>query len=152
MILTKVCTLCSREQPLEAFHVNKHQASGRDSRCKICKKEKARKDREDNYFKEYTKTKKGECSSKGYPFNLTAEYIEELWTGTCAITGHTIQYGKKGSGSHHKDHAHLDRFDPDLGYIKGNVAWVSGRINRIKYNATVEELSDILNYMLKGRR
>jgi len=148
---TKLCTICKREQPLSEYHNDSRKKDGKDSRCKLCKKEQAAKAREDNYFIEYIRTKKGECKSKDILFDLDADYLESLWTGKCAITGHTIQYGKKGSGSHHKDHAHLDRSIPDLGYVKGNVAWVSGRINRIKYNATIEELSDILNYMIKER-
>ena len=152
MMYTKVCNICRRDQPLAAYHNDKRKKDGKDNRCKLCKSEQAAKAREDNYFFEYTRTKKGECTSKSIPYNLDAEFLESIWTGNCAITGHSIQYGKKGSGSHHKDHAHLDRFNPDLGYTKGNVAWVSGRINRIKYNATIQELSDILNYMIKEKK
>lgn len=51
----------------------------------------------------------------------------------------------KGRGS--LNTAHLDRFDPKKGYIKGNVAWVSGRANRIKYDATLEELKSLVSWM-----
>lgn len=43
--------------------------------------------------------------------------------------------------------AHLDRLDPNKGYVIGNVSWISGRANRIKYNATVEELRAIADWM-----
>ena len=33
------------------------------------------------------------------------------------------------------------------GYIKGNVAWISGRANRIKYDASIEELRQIVDWM-----
>ena len=48
-------------------------------------------------------------------------------------------------GSHHS--AHLDRLDPNKGYVIDNVSWISGRANRIKYNATVEELRAIADWM-----
>ena len=53
--------------------------------------------------------------------------------------------GSKGKGS--VNSAHLDRFDPHKGYVKGNVAWISGRANRIKYDASLEELKQIVNWM-----
>ena len=34
----------------------------------------------------------------------------------------------------------LDKIKPELGYVEGNVAWISSRANRIKYNATKEEI------------
>jgi hypothetical protein len=43
--------------------------------------------------------------------------------------------------------AHLDRINPEKGYVIGNVNWISGRANRIKYNATIYELESILSYM-----
>lgn len=41
----------------------------------------------------------------------------------------------------------LDRINPSLGYVKGNIAVISYRANRIKNNATVDELRKILTYM-----
>jgi hypothetical protein len=34
----------------------------------------------------------------------------------------------------------LDRIDPSLGYIKGNVRWISTRANTLRSNATIDEL------------
>lgn len=47
----------------------------------------------------------------------------------------------------HPHSAHLDRLGPNKGYVIGNVSWISGRANRIKYNATVEELRAIADWM-----
>jgi len=41
----------------------------------------------------------------------------------------------------------IDRIIPELGYIKGNVMVISWRANRIKNNATVEELRKIANWL-----
>lgn len=41
----------------------------------------------------------------------------------------------------------LDRIVPDVGYVKGNVAVISLRANRIKYNATIDELESVVRYV-----
>jgi hypothetical protein len=41
----------------------------------------------------------------------------------------------------------LDRINPELGYIKGNVAVISHRANRIKNNATANELENIAKWL-----
>lgn len=41
----------------------------------------------------------------------------------------------------------LDRKDPTKGYVRGNVAWISFRANRIKSDASQQELERILNYV-----
>ena len=43
--------------------------------------------------------------------------------------------------------AELDRFSPELGYVKGNVHWLSRRANRIKNNTSVEVLESLLEWM-----
>ena len=45
-----------------------------------------------------------------------------------------------------RDSASIDRIHNHLGYIPGNVHWVSYRANRIKADATVEELQKIADY------
>ncbi len=41
----------------------------------------------------------------------------------------------------------LDRIDPELGYVKGNVAVISQRANQIKSNGTIDEHQKIIDYM-----
>lgn len=41
----------------------------------------------------------------------------------------------------------LDRLVPSLGYVKTNCRWLSGRANRIKADATLEELERLVSYM-----
>jgi hypothetical protein len=78
-------------------------------------------------------------------FTLTEQDLKDMWTGLCPVFGIHISLGMKGKGSHQS--AHLDRFNPDEGYTKENVAWVSGRANRIKYDASLEELKQIVQWM-----
>jgi hypothetical protein len=41
----------------------------------------------------------------------------------------------------------LDRIDSTKGYIKENIQVISFKANRLKNNATVDELKSILKYM-----
>lgn len=141
----KTCIACKETKATSDFHKNCRTSDGIDTRCKKCKKIEAKLRRENNYFQCYISTKRSECKRKGYAFNLTAEYLEDLWTGICPIFGVHLHRASEGKGSHKS--AHLDRLDSSKGYVVGNVAWISGRANRIKYDATVEELRAIADWM-----
>lgn len=141
----KTCKICKISQPLSEYHKAKTNSDGLDHRCKSCRKEEARKGRLNNYFVQYTRGKRSECKKKGIQFDLTAEYLEGLWTGVCPVFNVELFKSSEGRGSHNS--AHLDRFNPELGYVVGNVAWISGRANRIKYDASIAELKQIVDWM-----
>ena len=99
-------------------------------------------------FRMYNIHKRSGCKVKGIHYELDGEYLESLWTGLCPVFGIELNVPMKdarGKGSNHT--AHLDRIDPKQGYIKGNVAWISGRANRIKYDASIEELKQLVSWM-----
>ena len=141
----KTCSICGRVKPLSSFDRNKRKADGFDVVCKECKHTRYLERRKSNYFKQYCITKRSECKAKGIAYNLTPEYLQEIWTGICPIFGIELHKASHGKGS--VNSAHLDRLDPNKGYVVGNVSWISGRANRIKYNATIEELRKIADWM-----
>lgn len=67
------------------------------------------------------------------------------WPSTCPVLGIALTYN--GQGGSKDSRASLDRKNPSLGYTKNNVRIISMRANRIKSDATVEELRKILEYM-----
>lgn len=95
----------------------------------------------------YSKVKASECRKKGLEFDLDGEYLESIWTDTCPILGLELKKPFEEPGRGSVSTAHLDRRDPALGYVRGNVTWLSGRANRIKYDATIEELQAVFNWM-----
>lgn len=143
----KICKICNIEQSVENFHNNSKNIDGKDHRCKSCRKSVARKEYTQNYFKSYVRVKKSWCKSRDVAFDLDEDFLSEIWTGVCPIFGIAITFGgvEGQSGSHNSPH--LDRLEPSLGYTKGNVAWISGRANRIKYDATIQELRQIADWM-----
>jgi hypothetical protein len=64
------------------------------------------------------------------------------------VLGIKINYeGNKGQRGFVNDSPSIDRLDSSLGYVKGNVKIICWRANRVKSDATVEELRAILNFM-----
>ena len=143
----KICRICNQEKHLEDFHNNIRNIDGKDTRCKVCRKNMSRKYYVNNYFHAYLIFKKSWCKKNSIDFDLDENYLEEIWTGICPIFKCEISLGGiiDQKGSHNS--AHLDRIDPEKGYTIGNVAWISGRANRIKYNASIDELRAIANWM-----
>lgn len=140
-----LCRICNKEQDEDQFQRSRCNSSGFDHRCRSCRSLLSRKAREENYFLHYCRGKKSECKRKGYDFDLTPEYLESIWTGFCPIFGVELFRASEGMRSHRS--AHLDRLDSSKGYLIGNVAWISGRANRIKYDATSEELRKIADWI-----
>ena len=48
------------------------------------------------------------------------------------------------------DSPSLDRINNLIGYVEGNVAWISFRANQIKSDASYEELKQVLDYLEKS--
>lgn len=174
--LTKVCRDCGRELPIDLFYKN---GTGYRPECKECKskaeserrsrdieasraKERERyhknrgkeiesmkryrkKLKETDYFKYYIMYKKKSMIREGIPWDLDEGYLREIFTGVCPVFGCAIHVG----GDKDDFKAELDRLIPSKGYVKGNVRWVSSRANRLKSDASVDELKKILAYMEK---
>lgn len=145
----KLCIKCNTYKPLEEFILHKHQKDGRRNTCRECTKKYYIQRMLDKPFDKLHRNKKASCKKQGILYNLDAEYLNSIWTGKCPILG--IELSKYSPYSKSSDKtAHLDRINPTKGYIKGNVAFLSSRANRLKNNASVEEVKSILNYMLKS--
>lgn len=55
----------------------------------------------------------------------------------------------KGSGKVSDNSPSLDRIDQEKGYVKGNVAVISYRANRLKGDLTMSQLTNLISYMQK---
>jgi len=62
----------------------------------------------------------------------------------CPVFGYGI---KHNSGSKQDNSISLDRIDNSKGYTKDNIAVISWKANRLKNNATIEDLRKLLKYM-----
>lgn len=116
--------------------------------CLLCRRENSRtvsaKRKRERPFYVYAVQKNTWNRKHGFPTEMTEDYLKEIWTGVCPISGKPISIDGNRTDPYR---ANLDRINPDGGYTQGNVAWLSARMNRIKNNATKEELEELLKWM-----
>lgn len=88
---------------------------------------------------------------KGVEFNLTVDDISPLPTH-CPVLGIELIYiGTEGhTGVSSENSPSLDRINPSLGYVRGNVAIISKRANSIKNNASVLELEAVADWLARN--
>ena len=93
---------------------------------------------------------KSRCKLKGIPFDLTLEYLESIVATNCPVFGFPLAWC-----AHSKNikpvSPSLDRINPKLGYIKGNVRWLSQRANAMKQDSSPEELAKFANWILTSQ-
>ena len=89
----------------------------------------------------YLKNARSRARRDNVPFSLTKEYLLSIATDECPIFHTPFEWGVSGLGKGNtKDNCPtLDRILPELGYVEGNVAFLSHRANRIKDNGTMQE-------------
>lgn len=139
----KTCAKCKKTFPLALFAKNKQSKDGLQTRCKSCWSLKMSADYKDKWFVYQARLKKSECKKKGLPFDLTSDYLKSIWTDNCPVFERPfVRFDKTEDMS-----PALDRIIPSLGYVKGNVVYISARANRIKYDASVDELRQVLLFV-----
>lgn len=139
-----MCRMCKEVKPLSEFSKNVYSKHGFDYECKICKSQRARASyrTEGGRKRELVNRCKATSKRKELPFNLTVDDI--VLVDTCPVLGIVIDYDldKKSDNS-----PSIDRLIPEFGYVKGNVAIISERANRIKNDASVDEIRKLLEYL-----
>lgn len=158
-MITKVCTTCNEAKSLDMFYKHKKGKHGVTSMCISCRKaydralndtDEARlkskirvsKYREAKPQKQIVMKAKHRAKLKNLPFDLTEDDI--IIPEFCPILGIKLV---KSNRSFTDNGPNLDRVKPEKGYVKGNVCIISGRANRIKSDASLDELEAILSYV-----
>lgn len=87
---------------------------------------------------------KASAKRRGIEFDLTTADIDEIGIPiTCPILGIQLKFHR---GSPQDDSISFDRIDSSKGYTKDNLVIVSFRANRLKSNATFEEMAAIVEF------
>ena len=152
------CIGCGKMLPIDQFH-NKASNKGRyqkQSSCISCCKEALRKWRVENPLRSTLQTARIAFKTRNVPegFDLDVDYLKPLDVDICPILGIPMQwntganYGKaetegvkaRGTLWQQANSKSLDRIHCTKGYLKGNVLIVSWRANKLKGDATLEEL------------
>lgn len=140
------CYTCKCDLTVENSYKDGSSYSGRGSQCKACTKIRTKnyldRDRKENFPKYLLKYAKRRAQLKGLDFNLTIEDI--IIPDVCPVFGTVLELN-----NHTRQNLNtptLDRIDNSKGYVKGNVIVVSWKANRIKNNASLEELQLLVNF------
>jgi hypothetical protein len=139
----KRCVECLLILPFEKFHKHSSCLYGINTICKKCRLPKSKK----NYASKPIErllfdSAKSRSKKKNIPFLIKLEDI--VVPDTCPVLG--IPLFKVGEYSSDNS-ATLDRIIPSLGYIPGNIIVISNKANRIKSNATYEDIFKVSEWL-----
>lgn len=146
-LMVKECGKCNELKHFTFFSKNKNRKDGLQYYCKSCSSkltsstrnvENYKKYQNDNRHFSHLTSIKARAKKNGIPFNLTIEDFLNI-PDACPILGIPLErnFGKRVSWENSPS---VDRIIPELGYVKGNVIIISTLANRIKQNATPEQI------------
>lgn len=91
---------------------------------------------------------KHRAKQQGIPFDLVPADL--IIPEKCPVLGIDLIWNlKSGHSGYHPNSFSVDRIRGELGYVKGNVRVISARANLLKNNATIEELTLVLEDLKK---
>ena len=113
--------------------------------CKTCSNKIEKNNGHKGYIKgvlrySFANKYKRNAKLRGIQWNVSFEYLADLLIKQdfkCALTGWDIHAMEVNSP------ASLDRIDSSLGYIKGNLQWVTSKVNMMKQNYTQKDFIDV---------
>ena len=138
------CSVCTVAKSLNCF-IKGNNRLGLDSRCKSCEKLRRYNAYLKNFERESFFRLRARAKMGNIPFDLQVEDMPKR-PSHCPILGVELVHNM-GGGTQKCNSPSLDKVIPALGYIKGNIAWISTRANRLKSDANIQELQNIINYM-----
>ena len=145
------CNTCGEEKEESCFVLRKERSNKYRNICKVCYRGRQRinyyKRKKENPFISRHQRTLSSAKQRGIAYDLTPEFLKFIWTGICPISGEEIFFAESEEDRISENTAELDRFDPSLGYVKGNVTWISRKYNRKKLDSNLEELEKLVFWM-----
>lgn len=87
---------------------------------------------------------KNSANKRNIEFNLTLTYLNSLsFPISCPVLGIPIKYHSREVSDNSPS---IDRIDNDLGYVDDNLQVISYKANRMKNDASLEELKLFAKY------
>lgn len=154
-----ICSKCNEWKSKDNFFNSKRAKYGISPSCKLCYKnatsiheQKAKRKKNSFvddlslYMRLHYKQIEGRCKKNNIPFNLTPEYLLQIYNlqnGICKYSNLPMQKDNqpKTIGWYHPS---VDKIDPFKGYVIGNICWVCFGINACKRQLPIKEFLDIM--------
>ena len=162
----KLCKSCNRDLNYKNFRIVKPLASGpnkgklvawtdikggkRFGRCKDCEVTRSRDRYLDNPIPQMLSNSRIRAQKKSIPHTIDASYLEKIWPkdNMCPVLGSKFEMGYKNGKSKNFSPS-LDRIITKKGYVYGNLVIISDIVNRLKSDATLEDMEKILKFYTK---
>lgn len=131
------CKTCKQIHELKLMHKNTLQCEKcfHEIHNKYCQER-----RRENPKTTILVSAKSRAKKRNFPFNITQKDFSI--PKYCPVLGIKINVLADDDSS-----PSLDKVDPKLGYIKGNINIISQRANRLKNDSTINDLIAIIKYM-----
>jgi hypothetical protein len=167
-VTTKVCARCRERKILSEFRdtLNIAVLDGKDSWCRLCcsryqkayrKIDRAKLDKHQNRYKKdprYRMWLSSKASAHTRGLEHTIEKIDIPMPTICKYLGITLDYRRASErGTLRADDApSIDRIDNSRGYTPDNIQVISDLANKMKQNATSEQLIAFAEGVLRAHR
>lgn len=139
----KPCKDCGVSKPLTDYYRKSDTRDGYALRCKPCH-EAWRRQRDPLFnLRASFFGRRRDAEKSGIPFSITLEDLLPL-PEHCPVLGIPLLFGGLGGTNNSPS---IDRIVPSLGYVPGNVIVMSLKANRIKNDATLDELEAVANFV-----
>ena len=112
---------------------------------RLKERERAQRDPKWYWTKSAIKNAKIRAEEAGVPCTITRMYLVGIVPDVCPVFDTPFVF--VGGGKVRMESATLDRINPALGYVEGNVAVISQKANTIKSNATSAEVARVAAWM-----
>jgi hypothetical protein len=145
-----MCIGCKKwlTQNLFSYKIKNDPTQGIRDNCKSCSSERARKEREkrtENWKNEPSRhmlnNSKQRAKRSGIEHNIQIDDI--VIPDFCPVLNIKLETGTRRNNQNAPS---IDRIDNNKGYIKNNIMIISVRANKLKKDATLEELIMIGNF------
>ena len=127
------------------------EGNKRFSTCLNCEKDRFYKRYRSNPIPQLIYNYKKRAKLSGVPFDLKPEDVKNRLNSAgikCPALGVKMEISKLGSKNNDLSPS-IDRIDPKKGYVRDNIVVVSMKANRIKTDATIEEIRKVANFYEK---
>ena len=152
----KLCNKCNKELSFNKFRERKDTGwkdinnKFRYSYCRECEKKRFKEAYKKDPIPQMLSNSKIRAKAKKLPHNITSDDIREVWPkdNICPVLKKPFEMGFK-SGKTKSMASSLDKIIPSKGYTKGNIGVISDIVNRLKSDASLEDLKKIINFYIK---
>ena len=159
---SKKCNKCKEYKKYNEFREVTHKnargwkdPSGRlrYSHCKNCESLDVQNRYRNKPWIQIYSSRKKHAKKNGIPFSITQNDLKKLYENIpdrCPVLGEPFERSIVGGSNRKRTYSpSLDRIEPSKGYVPGNLLIISDLANRIKQDATVDQIEKVFKFYKK---